>query len=253
VKTLVTGSSGSMGRVVAQAVEAAGHEVVRLDVAPDPLGRETLVADLADPGVADSATAGCGAIIHLAAWPHGVYKRASRLMTQFEDKLLRPNVIGMLRLLDAAAVAGSVKKVVLASTMQITNGADRRDRRRADLRLPTNDYALTKLWMEDAGEMVSRMQELPTIAVRIGWFPRNLDEARMLLARGNIAGYLSHDDTGRFFVACVENDWTGFHKVTLHSRPRPGMPSWGQPELARDLIGFEPQDVFPEGSPFDVA
>ncbi len=76
-----------------------------------------------------------------------------------------------------------------------------------------------------AGEFYARVHQLSIIIARIGWFVRNENEAEaMWLAEsGDLDGleagsgfsvYLSHDDAGRFYQACVESTPTKGECIT---------------------------------------
>ncbi|MCU1529564.1 MAG: NAD-dependent epimerase/dehydratase [Frondihabitans sp.] len=64
----VTGASGFLGRQVAAALRAHGHDVRGLDVTPDRDGGGTVV-DLSDPDATREALAGCTGVVHLAGYP----------------------------------------------------------------------------------------------------------------------------------------------------------------------------------------
>ena len=241
---LLTGAEGAIGRVVSPALRAAGFRVREFDHKPDaehaPDVEDNIQADMTEPGVLDRAAEGVGAIVHLAAFPNPA---------DFIDVLLQPNVVGLYRVLQAA-VKNNVDKLVLASSVQTVNGAGASPVPVTTAK-PNNHYGLTKVWAETAGEMYSRLHDLPVLGVRIGWFPRNPGEAAQIRdgAEGGQKVYLSHDDAGRFFVRALEADWAGYHTVYAVSRAGDGRPRF-DPDPARRVVGYEPQDVFPDGLPF---
>ena len=238
---LLTGSEGAIGRVVSPTLRAAGWKVREFDHKPDaehdPDVEGNIQADLEKQGVLDNAAEGVGAILHLAAFPDEA---------DFIDVLLQPNVVGLYRVLEAAR-KNDVPKLILASSIQTVNGFKGDDPVPADAAAPTNHYGLTKIWAEAAGEMYSRLHDLPVLAVRIGWFLRNAEEAEKMRSGGGEKAYLSHDDAGRFFLKALEADWTGFGRVYAVSRAPDGRPHY-DPEPARRLLRYEAQDVFPDGS-----
>ena len=147
MKVVVTGATGHLGRAVVAAL--AGHEVVAVSRSGEALGEvrglacdltaETAVAVLADelgPEVA---------LVHLAAWhPPATAATSSADRRQ----LLETNVLGTMRLLDAAREAGGVRCVVYASTFEVYGDPrdaviDERSRT-----YPTTDYGATKLAAE---------------------------------------------------------------------------------------------------------
>ena len=155
-----------------------------------------------------------------------------------------------------AAVEFGVKRLVLASSVQVITGHRFNDRAVtiADGPAPVNHYALTKAWAELAGDMYARVHNLSVISVRIGWLPRNTGEAQRLTASPNgRAIFFSHDDSNRFHTLCVEspNPPPGT-AVILQATSRPtGTPRMDL-EPARRVIGYEPQDTWPQGLPFPV-
>jgi nucleoside-diphosphate-sugar epimerase len=97
---LVTGSEGFFGSWLVPALEEAGYSVVRYDLA---LGQ-----DLWNRQALASALQGCGAIIHLAAYP-----RFRQEISPVE--FTRRNIIATARLVGAAQEAG-VRRLVYTSS-----------------------------------------------------------------------------------------------------------------------------------------
>ncbi len=92
-RVLVTGSAGMIGSAVAAELKNRGHQVRGFDIKPSPGLDDAVEGDLADPQTVHKAAEGMDAIIHLAAQPNNA---------DFLDVLLRPNVIGMYNILEAA-------------------------------------------------------------------------------------------------------------------------------------------------------
>lgn len=238
-RVLVTGGAGAIGRRATVELIRRGHFVRSFDRGPSEQAQESVVADIADHQAVRDAAEGMDAIVHLAATPDDA---------PFLEKLLQPNVVGLFNVMDAAR-AGTAKRVVLASSMQVISGLRHEERvKTADDAAPTNHYALTKVWAEAMGEMYARCYGLGVISARIGWMTRNKREAERLEQRHAHDTYLSPRDAGRFFAAAVEADAHGFHILYAVSRPR----DRAQVDLegARRAIGYEPLDVFPEGLDF---
>lgn len=239
-RILLTGSAGTIGRCIAQHLVDRGHEVRGLDRVPTEALADAVVADLTDAEAIDRAMADRDTLIHLAAYPN-----AAPLL----DYLLKPNVIGLQHVMDAARRHG-IDRVVLASSVQVVSGVKHRGLRTASDAAPTNDYALTKLWAEQMGKMYARLHEMGVLAVRIGWYVRNTKELEHITRLNLGSHYLSPDDTRRFFAAAVETDLPTalpdrFAIVYAISRP-PGKP-FCDLETVRRLIGYEPRDTFPTG------
>lgn len=245
-KVLVTGSTGAIGQPVCQRLLARGHTVRGLSRRPTPGLTDYVEGDLADREKVRQAVAGMDVIIHLGAYPNDA---------DFIDVLLEPNVRGLYHICDAA-VEYKVPRLVLASTLQTVTGHGWPERPITveEGPRPVNHYALTKVWAEEMGAMYARVHNLSVISARIGWLPRNPGEAKRLVSSPiGPDVFFSHDDAEIFFERCVESE-----------TPLPGQSailfavskSLKTPRLdlegARQIIGYEPQDTWPQGLPFDL-
>jgi uronate dehydrogenase len=234
---LVTGAGGSVGQAVVRALRAAGHTVRGLDLDPPAEMEGVAAGDLAKPGVAAEAVRSVGAVIHLAAYPTDA---------DLVEDLLQPNVVGLHRVLEACREA-DVRRVVLASSMQVVQGLEDQAPLDGDHVNPCNHYALTKCWAEVAGEMYARLHGMSVIAARIGWLPRTVKRALRVPEVEATDIYLSDRDAGRFFTCAVEAELEphAFHVLYAVSRPA------GEPRVdaavAHRVIGYGPQDTYPEG------
>jgi uronate dehydrogenase len=236
---------------VCDALSAAGHVVHGLDVAEG----EARVArftrgSVAEGGAWDAAMVqGVDTLVHLAAYPHGD--------ATFPDDVWEANYLGTFHALEHAAKRG-LRRVVLASTCQTVSGRPKPRGGAAsgggpvgvDEAYPRNHYAVSKLWAEDMARLYAGRHKLSIVCVRIAWFPRDVDEVQRIVRGGHQSSYLSHDDTGRFFCRSVDADVPeGAHVVYLVSRPPEGA-AWGfDMQPARELLGFEPVDRWPNGMP----
>lgn len=246
-RILLTGIAGAIGKCIAPALAARGHEIRGLDQRP-LAGFECVVGDIADPAVVRSAMGGIDTVIHLAAFPSDA---------DFQVHLLRPNVLGLVNVCQAAAEA-KVGRLILASSGQVLWGHRALMRERpvqvSDGPAPTNFYALTKVWAEETGAMFARTHpDLTVLAVRIGWFARNPREMQRLAEHPDRSIYLSHRDACRFFIAATESRLTGspnerFHILFAYGKAGPLVVDM---ESTTKLIGYEPQDEFPEGTAFE--
>jgi len=187
-------------------------------------------------------------VIHLGAYPNPA---------DFINVLLGPNVVGLYYICEAAKDFG-VKRLILASTLQVVTGHRQEQSDRSvkieDGPAPVNHYALTKAWAEIAGDMYARVHNISVVSVRIGWLPRNPDEAKRLVE--NPMGkdvFFSHEDAKRFHERCVESDAPGpGESVILFATSKPLHQERLDLEPSRRIIGYEPQDTWPEGLPFAV-
>jgi nucleoside-diphosphate-sugar epimerase len=247
-RVLVTGSSGAIGQPVCHYLQARGHQVRGFDRHRTPGLADFFQGDLTDREQVQAAVADMETVIHLAAYPNDA---------DFIDVLLEPNVRGLYHVCDAARQAG-VKRLVLASSIQVISGHGRREGmtiRSEDGAKPTNHYALTKVWAETMGEMYARCYNLAVINVRIGWFPRNLHEAQRLAAAAPFGPnvFFSHNDAQRFFICCVEAAQPDpGQAVTVFAASQPQTFPRLDLEPARRILGYEPQDRWREGLPFAV-
>src|SRR4029079_11645060 len=92
--------------------------------------------------------------------------------------------------------------------------------------------------------------KLSVICARCGWFVRNRDEAaRMHSMEGAQNVYLSHRDGAQFFWRAVEVEGVKYAQLFATSK------NHGRTVLdltaAKEIIGYEPQDSWPEGSSSD--
>lgn len=250
-RILVTGASGAVGSAVWRALRQRGHQLRNFSLTPvadlPADSPDNIVGDLTDWEKVRQAMDGMEVLVHLAAYP------LSR--GDFLKDLLNPNVIGLYHVLEAAAQA-KVQRIILASSVQVCGFIRRqidRPLRPEDPPAPMNHYALTKLWAEEMGRMYAQLHQVAVLAVRIGWFVRNAEEAQRMQAglprSGNV--YLSHDDAGRFFVRAVEADRPAPGEfAVLFALSKPVTQAWADPQPARDLIGYEAQDTWPQGLGF---
>ena len=246
-RVLVTGSTGAIGQPLARHLVARGHAVRGFARRPSPDLPDHVVGDLGDRDAVRRAVEGTQVVVHLGAYPNPA---------DFVDVLLGPNVLGLYHVCEAAAEF-KVERLVLASTVQVITGHPIGERpvRVEDGPMPVNHYALTKAWAETAGDMYARVHNLSVISVRIGWYPRNTEEARRLAASPHGPNlFLSHRDSDRFFERCVEspNPPRGT-SVIFHAQSKPHTVARMDLEPARRVVGYEPRDTWPQGLPFPIA
>jgi uronate dehydrogenase len=242
-RILVTGAAGAVGRPVCRALLARGHQVRAFDRRAAEGTGEALIGDLSDAQAVDRAVAGVETVIHLAATVNEA---------DFMKEILPNNIVGTWHIFDAARRHG-VKRVVAASTMQVIGGLPWYERtiRLEDGVAPGNHYAVSKLFLENLGLMYARKHKLTVLAVRIGWLARTAEEAEHAKERPRSRTiFLSQRDAARFYVRAVEAELLegSFHILfaTSRSDTHQGLDL----EPARQLLGYEPQDMYPEGLDF---
>ena len=240
-KVLVTGSAGRIGRSVVREL-ANAHTVRGFDILPNPDLDDQIVADIADRDAVRRACRDIDAVVHLAAYPDEA---------DFHEKLLRPNVIGAVNIFQAAH-ENRVRRVVLASSGQVLFGYGFDCLWTADMHpKPRNLYGAAKAFAEMVGEVYAAEHGMSVIVVRLGWVPRDqphLDE--LAASKWGQQSYLSPRDAGRFFRAAVEADNIDY--VILYATSNPPDFAVKDIEPARKLIGYEPQDTYPEGTDLSI-
>lgn len=253
-RILVTGSAGRIGRAVVAELGARGHTVTGYDLCPTPgvPPERSVVAPLADVAALRRAAAGVDAIIHLAAAPDDArYPRGAAPDDgdNFLSDLVPSNVVGPYQVMEAAR-ALQVPRVILASTGQVIDGHLRDENVPVTPDSPPRPrylYACTKVFLEALGQVYAKEHGVAVLAVRIGWCPRPGQEEEFRRTEIGPDVYLSPGDAGRFFAAAVEAaalpPFAVVYAVSLHVRRC-------QYDLtaARELLGWEPRDRWPDGS-----
>jgi nucleoside-diphosphate-sugar epimerase len=246
---LLTGAAGGVGQAISAALMGADHEVVAFDRVETPGFSRFIVGDILDRQAVLEAVEGKDVIIHLAASPDEA---------DFINQLLEPNVRGLYHVCDAVQ-AHSVPRMVLASSVQVVTGHS--------FRVPSqnfnklikiedgprviNHYALTKLFLENIGEMYSRIYNITVIAARLGWLPRSVEHAEELGASSwGPDVYLSHGDAGRFIRACVEIELDQGQFEILFACSKAVNVNRFDLEPSRKILRYKPEDTWPEGQPF---
>lgn len=114
MKVLVTGAAGNVGQATCRLLKEAGYEVRRADIAPplhnDLPEMEFMRCDTRTVTDVQRAVAGCGAVIHLAAWHCAHQPPVS------DDTIFAVNVDGTYAMLQACRAEG-IQALVFASSM----------------------------------------------------------------------------------------------------------------------------------------
>lgn len=247
-RVLVTGSTGAIGQPLCHHLLKRGHYVRGLARRPTPGLEDYVIGDLSDQAKVREAVKGMEIVVHLGAYPNDA---------DFLEVLLEPNVRGLFHICDAAREF-KIERLILASTLQVVTGhrlkGPNQTVRIEDGPAPVNHYALTKVWAEAMGDMYARVHSISVINARIGWLPRNTEEAKKLAAHpGGPLVFLSHDDSDLFFERCVESPQPGpGEAATLFATSRSAGREVLDLEPSRRIIGYEPKDTWPEGLPFPI-
>jgi uronate dehydrogenase len=236
---LVVGSTGRIGGAVVAELKRGGTPVRGFDSVKTPGLSECVVGDITDGDAIRHAANGAGTLIHLAATPDD---------DDFLTKLLPNNVVGVYHVMEAARSAG-VRRLILASSGQVNWWQQRNGPlpiRVEDPPSPRYWYAATKMFLESIGRGYAEMHGISVIVVRLGWCPRTPEQVREIAANDWAQDvYLSPGDAGRFFACAVEAPNVRFAIVYAASKPRRSLRF--DPEPARHLLGFDPQETWPQG------
>ena len=189
------------------------------------LAIERVAGDLFSPTLSD-AMKGCDVVFHVAAF-YSLWHRD-------RNEVMRVNVEGTRLVLHAARRAG-VPRVVFASSNHAVGFTPRESFPVPDDASPVPDtyYGVSKAAGEALAGLYARRYGIDAICVRIlSCFDRPLNP-RML------ATWLSPDDAGRLFEACLAAPAPGFRVVYGVSANTRG--GWVSLDGARAL-GYQPQD-----------
>jgi uronate dehydrogenase len=237
---LVTGSAGRIGRAVVAELQARGRPLRCFDRVPTPGVPDAVVGDLTDAAAVRRAVEGAGTVIHLAATPDD---------DDFPTQLMPNNVLGVYHVLESARLAG-VRRLVLASSGQVVWWQRQRGPwpiKADDPPTPRGWYAATKVFLEAAGRTCADAHGMSVIVVRLGWVPRSREHVEELTALDWAKDvYLSPADAGRFFACAVEAP-ADLRFAVVYATSRPLRASLYDLDTAKQLLGFEPRDQWPQG------
>jgi uronate dehydrogenase len=223
---LITGAAGRIGNMLRPRLASPGRTLRLLDVAaltPGP-GEEAIRASITDMAAMTAACQGVDAVIHLggiaseAPWP----------------EILEVNIHGTYVVFEAARRAG-VPRVVFASSNHAVGFTPREDFPVPDYAFPAPDtyYGVAKAAGEGLAAMYYHRYGLDAVCVRILTCFERPPSIR------GLATWLSPDDAGRLFEACLTAPSPGFRVVFGVSANTRG--AWVSLDEARAL-GYEPRD-----------
>ena len=226
MRVLVTGAAGSIGRTVTLGLCDRDHEVVGLDLVPEPEGFTGTwhTVDCSDPDAVEAVFAAerLDAVVHLAGHPDEASLPAS----------LTSHVVTTAALLDAM-VAHRVTRIVYASSNHAVGRTPRRDLVSDDaLPRPDTFYGVSKVAAEALLALYADRHAVDAVACRIGSF---LEEPATLRA---LSTWLSPDDCVRMVEAALTAPAPGFaviYGISANTR------AWWDLEPGRRL-GYEPLD-----------
>lgn len=237
---LVTGSAGRIGRAVVAELVARKHPVRGFDRVATPGISDSVVGDIADAKAVREAAAGVETVIHLAATPDD---------EDFMTQLLPNNIVGIYNIMEAARLGGA-RRIVLSSSGQVNWW--QREARQWPIRVedppsPKYWYAAAKMFAESIGRGYAETHGMSVIIGRLGFCPRNAEHLREVVGSEWAQDvYFSPGDAGRFF-ACAAEAAADLRFAVVFATSRPKHTMHMDLEPARKLLGFEPQDTWPEG------
>jgi nucleoside-diphosphate-sugar epimerase len=223
---LITGAAGGVGGILRPRLARPGRTLRLLDLAEitPGEGEEFVHGSVTDPDAMIEACQGADAVIHLG----GISGEAPW------DRILDVNIHGTYTVFEAARRA-RVPRVVFASSNHAVGfyTPDEFPVGENVTTLPDTYYGVSKVAGEALGALYAKRYGLDVISVRIlSCFPEP----------GNpraLSTWLSPDDAGRLFEACLTADKPGYQVVYGVSANTRG--GWVSLDGARAL-GYEPQD-----------
>ena len=237
---LVVGSAGRIGQAVVAELRRRKLPVRGFDLVKTPGVDDCVVGDITKPEGLNRAADGIGTLIHLAATPDD---------DDFPTKLLPNNLVGVYHVMEAARLGG-VRRLVLASSGQVNwwqRTAGKLPVRVEDPPSPRYWYAATKMFLEAIGRGYAETHGIGVIAVRLGWCPRTPEQVQEIAASEWAQDvYLSPGDAGRFFACAVEAR-TNIRFAIVYASSKPIHRVHFDLEPAKNLVGFVPQETWPQG------
>ena len=226
MRVLVTGAAGSIGRVLCPGLADHGHEVVGVDLLPQPDGWEGSwhAVDCADGQAVDAVVSAerLDGIVHLA----GIVDERG-----LQESLVS-HALTTAALLDAM-VAHDVPRIVYASSNHAVGRTPRTDVLGTDVRpRPDTFYGVGKVAAEAVLSLYVDRYDIDAVSCRIGSFREEPSTLR------NLSTWLSHDDCVRMVDAALTTPSPGYavlYGISANTR------AWWDLEPGRAL-GYEPRD-----------
>jgi len=225
---LITGAAGRIGTMLRPRLARPGRTLRLLDTAPLPAparpGEESVTASVTDLAALTAACAGVDAVIHLAA----IAGEAAW------ERVLAVNIEGTYAVFEAARRAG-VPRVVYASSNHAVGFTPRSAFPVPDYAFPAPDtyYGVAKVTGEALAALYHHRYQMDAICLRILTCYDKPPTTRAL------STWLSPDDAGRLFEACLTVADPGFRVAYGVSANTRG--GWVSLAEARSL-GYEPRD-----------
>ena len=257
-KILITGAYGLIGNKLFRHLDGpgGGYEVYGLGRRKAPskrlkeeasyvIDRERYaVVDIADFEAVKRSLQGMDVVVHMAADPG----------SEDWQSIRSSNLTGAYNVLEAAR-QNAVKRVVLASTVQVNRGyalqeeyekvfageceelpAGFRRIRHTDPVKPVSLYGASKVWTEALAHVYAHAHGVSCLCVRIGWVtPSDWPDRRMVFPV-----WCSARDATAMIELCIEAPMSlRFDVFYAVSDNRCG---WADIDHAREVLGYEPRD-----------
>jgi hypothetical protein len=188
----------------------------------------------------ERAMRGVECVIHLAATPDDA---------DFLTELLPNNLAGLYHVMEAAREAGA-RRLILASSGQVNWWQQKNGPWPVGLNDPPSPkywYAATKMFMEAIGRGFAEMHGMSVIVGRLGWCPRTREQvAEIAASEWSQDVYFSPADTGRFF-ACATEAPESVRFAIVYAASRPVHGTRFDMTSAKELLGYDPQEQWPQG------
>ena len=210
MRVLIIGGGGNLGRVLAPALEEAGHEPVLMDNRTLETPPEVVRGDVRDRQEVLEALRGTDVIVHAAAL-HGIH-----LDKYTADEFWDLNVAGTRNVYEAARDCG-IERVLLCSTMgvygQAVQEAGDPPVITEDLPLkPSDVYGFSKKVCEEMAAFSYRRHGIRTIAYRLGMFvPESFVGYGFRLLKGGV----DDRDVAQSFLLGLENQTITFDAFNI--------------------------------------
>ena len=223
---VLTGAAGRIGQMLRGRLARPGRVLRLVDIAPlDPRpGEEAVLASVTDLAAMTAAVTGASAVIHLAAIP-----------TEAPwGQIAEHNIHGTYAVFEAARRAG-VGRVVFASSNHAVGFSPRESFPVPDYAFPAPDtyYGVSKVAGEALAALYHSRYGMDAVCLRILTCSPRPTTVRAL------STWLSPDDAGRLFEACLTVPSPGFRVAFGVSANTRG--GWVSLDEARAL-GYEPRD-----------
>jgi len=250
VRVLLTGSSGTVARPVSKALHERGHFIRGFDRAPAPDDRpldEQYIGDITSEAKLLDAAKDIDTIMHFACAAND---------QPFLGALMPVNIAGTYNVYEVARRL-QIKRVVMPSSAMAAWGLPWNQRKVTmdEGAKPTTHYGLTKVYAEHLARMYHELHGIESVLIRLGWVPQ--DKANMESVAKNFADldgfysvYISPRDAGLLFSLALEAEASRFGGfAVMYATGKSAIGFDNGP--AKELIGYEPRDAWPEHAPSD--